>query len=106
MPFEAAAFSFDSYFAHLSFAGSMCVLFVDILSKRIRRYPGLFVRSVTSPLRGGWGGGGGGGGTAEIACPTVLLLRVHHRACDLFVLRSDTVSRHHSALDRANHCTF
>ena len=33
--------------------------------------------------------------TAGVACPTALLLRVHHRACALFVLISDSVSWHH-----------
>ena len=44
-----------------------------------------FVPLVTSPLKE----------TAGIACPTVLLLIVNHRACALLGLILDTVSWHH-----------
>ena len=50
------------------------------------RYLRLFVRSLTSPLTK----------TVGIACRTVLLLRVHHRACSLLGLISDSVSWHQS----------
>ena len=42
------------------------------------------MRSMASPLKE----------TAGIACPTALLLRVHHRACALLGLISDSVSWH------------
>ena len=42
------------------------------------------MRSMTSPLKE----------TAGIACPTVLMLRVHHGACALLGLISDSVSWH------------
>ena len=78
------AFNVDSSFLHLSFVDSTCVLYVSILSKWIPRYLRLFVRSMASPLKE----------TAGIACPTALLLRVHHRACALLGLISDSVSWH------------
>ena len=84
MPFEAMAFNADSLFLHLGFVDSTCVLYVSILSKWIPRYLRLFVRSMTFPLKK----------TAGIACPTVLLLRVHHRACALLVLILDSVYWH------------
>ena len=84
MPFEAMAFNADSPFLHLSFVDSACVLYVSVLSKWIQRYLRLFVRSMTSPLKE----------TAGIACPTALLLRVHHRACALLGLISNSVSWH------------
>ena len=80
MPFEAMAFNADSPFLHLSFVDS--TLYVSILSKWIPRYLRLFVPSMTSPLKE----------TAGIACPTALLLRVHHTACALLGLISDSVS--------------
>ena len=42
------------------------------------------MRSMTSPLKE----------TAGIACPTALLLRVHHRACSLLGFISNSVSLH------------
>ena len=42
------------------------------------------MRSMTFPLKK----------TADIACPTALLLRVPHRACTLLGLISDSVSWH------------
>ena len=43
------------------------------------------MRFMTSPLKE----------TASTACPTVLLFRVHHRACALLELISDSVPWHH-----------
>ena len=84
MPFEAMAFYSNGPFLHLSFVDSTCVFYVSIPSKWIPCCLRLFVRSMTSPLKE----------TADIACPTALLLRVHHRTCELFGLIWDSVSWH------------
>ena len=78
------AFNMDSPFLHLSFVDSTCVLCIIIVSKWIPGYLRLFMCSMTSPLKE----------TAGIACPTALLLRVHHRACALLGLILDSVSWH------------
>ena len=78
------AFKADSPFLHLRFVDSTCVLYVSILSKWITSYLRLFVHSMTFSLKE----------TAGIACPTALLLRVHHRAYALLGLISDSVSWH------------
>ena len=61
-----------------------CVLYVSILSKWIPRCLRLLMRSMTSPLKE----------TAGNAFPTALLLWVHHRACALLGLISESVSWH------------
>ena len=83
--FTAMAFSADSPFSHPTFVDLSSILYVSILSKWMPRYLRLFAHSMTSPLKE----------TAGIACPTALLLRVHHRACALLGLISDPISWHY-----------
>ena len=85
MPFAGLIFSVGSPFQHPGFVDTICILYASILLKWIPRYVRLFMCSVTFPLKK----------TTGITYPTVLLLRVHHRACTLLGLSLDSVSWHH-----------
>ena len=79
MNYAAMAFGAYSPFLHLNFV----ILSVSCTSAVCRS--GSFVRSMTSSLKE----------TVSIACPTVLLFRVHRRACALLELISDSVPWYH-----------